>query len=94
VSRLSGSSVVALAVAAFLASLSLVAWRQARALEELIVLDSLRQEVVLAHAERAALLQSIQHLEGRIRIAQIARERLGMIQPPDSDIVFLDPEEQ
>ncbi len=90
--RLSGSSFVALAVAAFLASLSVVAWRQARAMEELVRLDEYRQERALALSQRTELMRRIQELESRSRITAAARGRLGMIQPHDSSIVIMDTE--
>lgn len=88
-SRMSGPSRVALAVAFLLASLSLVAWRQSRAFETLATLDELRRETSLARAERAELVRRIRHLESRGRVVPAARERLGMHLPDASEIVYL-----
>ena len=89
-SRMGGPSWVALAVACFLASLSLVAWRQSRAFETLEVLDELRRETTLARAERAELARRVRTLESRARVVPAARERLGMHLPDASEIVYLE----
>lgn len=88
-SRVSGPSFVALAVAALLAALSLVAWRQSRALEALAELDHVRRETALVMAERLELQRRIRHLESRPRVVSEARERLGMHTPDASEIVIL-----
>jgi cell division protein FtsL len=82
---------VALAAALLLASLSLVTWRQARALEELAELDRLRREISLLEAERTDLETRIQALESRGRVVPAATERLGMHRPNDAsgEIVLL-----
>ena len=85
----SGTSRVALAVAALLASLSLVAWRQSRALETLAELDRVRREKTLASVEVEELRARIHHLESRSRMVPVARERLGMKMPDASQIVYL-----
>ena len=76
--RLAGSSLVALAVAAFLASLSLVTWRQARALQVLEWNDQLQREQSLARAEGEELRRRIHVLESRGRVVREAEGRLGM----------------
>lgn len=76
--RLPGYSVVVLAVAALLVALSLVTWRQARALETMAEADSVRREQALARAEGEELARRIQVLESRGRVVPAARERLGM----------------
>ncbi len=86
---LTGATRAALAVAALLASLSLVAWRQARALEALAALDGVRQARVLAVAEKAELERRIQYLESRGRVVPAARSRLGMHTPDASEMVIL-----
>ncbi len=87
--RLAGTSMVALAFAALLASLSLVAWRQARALESLERLDTARRELTLSRAELADLESRVRILESRGRVVPEARERLGMRMPHASQIVIL-----
>lgn len=86
---LSGTSRVALAVAALLASLSLVAWRQGQALETLAELDRVRRDRTLASVEAEELRARIQHLESRSRMVPVARERLGMEMPAASRIIYL-----
>lgn len=87
--RFGGPTRVAIAVAVFLGALSLVAWRQSRALETLATLDRLRQEVALARAERAELQRRARHLESRGRVVPEARARLDMHLPGASEIVYL-----
>lgn len=87
--RLSGTSLTALAVALLLAALSLVTWRQARALEALAELDAAQREISLVEADRAELQRRIQVLESRSRVVRDARERLGMRTPHAEEIVLL-----
>lgn len=88
-SRLSTPSLVALAFAALLASLSLVTWRQGRALDALEALDTVRRERSLAEADRVEIQRRIQVLESRSWVAPEARRRLGMHNPVGSEIVYL-----
>ena len=90
---LAGTSVVALAVAAFLASLSLVSWRQREALATMEVLDSLRQERTLEKGNLEELTGRILRLESWGRIVAEAERRLGMRRAGSSDIVYLPREE-
>lgn len=83
---------VALAVALLLSALSLVAWRQSRALEALAELDRVRREASLEGAEREELLRRIRYLESRGRVVRDAQERLGLHLPDDSEMVFLEGE--
>ncbi len=87
--RLSGPSRTALAMAALLIALSLVTWRQARAREALVELDTLRREISLVQAENGELERRIAHLESRGRVVAAARERLGMHTPTAREIVLL-----
>lgn len=87
---LSAPGLTALAVAILLASLSLVTWRQARALETLAELDAVRQEHALARAERVELQRTIQYLESRGRVVPEARERLGMHLPRGNELELLE----
>jgi len=89
VSRVGGPSRAALAVAILLAALSLVTWRQSRALDTLATLEELRRETSLARAERTELLRRIRLLESRGRVVPAAREELGMHLPDASEIVYL-----
>ncbi len=88
-SRLSTPLRAALSVAALLASLSFVAWRQGRALQELTELERIRNEISLARAEQAALVRRIQYLESRGRVVPEAAERLGLHNPVASEQVLL-----
>ncbi len=90
--RLTGTSRVALAVAAFLASLSLVAWRQARALETLETLDQVRRELEASVAERGELQRQARYLESWGRVRAEARDRLNMKVPSGAEIVILETE--
>jgi len=82
-------SLVAIAVAAFLGSLSLVAWRQVRALEVLEELEAIRNEEALAAAELTDLESRVRYLESFGRVVPEARERLGMHLPGGSEMVIL-----
>lgn len=83
---------VALGVALLLSALSMVAWRQGRALEALAELDRVRREASLEGAEREELLRHIRHLESRGRVVRDAEERLDLRLPDDSEMVFLEGE--
>jgi hypothetical protein len=90
-----GSLALALAFAALLASLSLVVWRQSRALESLRALERVRRELALAEGEHFELSRTIQYLESRGRVEPYARERLGLHVPTGSDelvLLQIDPE--
>jgi len=89
VTRLAGTSLVATAVAMLLASLSFVAWRQARAIEALEQLDDLRREVTLGEAEETDLVRRVHFLESRGRVGPEAERRLGMRLPEAGEIVIL-----
>jgi cell division protein FtsL len=86
---LAGTSLVALAVAALLASLSLVSWRQRQALDTLEHLDDLRQECAMEAANLEELEGRIRRLESRGRVVSEAEARLGMRRAVSSDIVIL-----
>ena len=85
---LAGTSLVALAVAAFLASLSLVTWRQRQALDTLELLEELKQECALELSNRDELEGRIRYLESWGRVASEAEEWLGMRKAVSSDIVL------
>lgn len=82
-----GKSVVTFAV--FVASLGVVLWRQSRAFEAHVVLDELRRQVAVAHAERVELERLIQVRESRTHIVPAAMARLGMHMPDASEQVIL-----
>jgi cell division protein FtsL len=71
------------------AALSLVVWRQSRALEELRGLDAARSERTILQAERAELQREIHRLESRGRVLAVAGDRLGLRVPAAHEIVFL-----
>jgi hypothetical protein len=87
--RGTGAIRMGIACALLYGSLSLVVWRQSRALEELRGLDAARAERALLQAERSELQRSIQRLESRGRIVAVAGERFGLRTPARSEIVFL-----
>jgi cell division protein FtsL len=80
---------LALAYAALLLSLSLVVWRQSRALEVQGELDRMRMERAIAEATRSELTRRIEHLESRARVVQEAGARLKMRVPGREEIVIL-----
>lgn len=80
---------MALLFAAFLASLSLVVWRQSRALEVLRSIDATRRERAVVEARRTGLVRRLDGLESRARIARVAEERFGMRVPHGDEIMLL-----
>jgi cell division protein FtsL len=80
---------VALAVAAFLASLSLVSIRQREALDTLRDVDSLREEMAIEVGTKEELENRIRTLETRSRVVREAEERLGMRAALDSEVIRL-----
>ncbi|HEX7049162.1 MAG TPA: hypothetical protein VF188_03035 [Longimicrobiales bacterium] len=80
---------MALALAALLGSLSLVVWRQSRALEKLRALEEVRDARAILEAERSELVDRIRRLESRGRVVAVAGERLGMHVPSGSEMVIL-----
>lgn len=87
--RGNGAIRLGVAFALLFSSLSLVVWRQSRALEELRSLEEARAERALLQAERSSLQREIQHLESRPRVLEVAAERLGMRLPVHTEIVVL-----
>jgi len=78
-----------LAFALLLGSLSLVVWRQSRALESLRALEVIRGELTLLEGERSYLETQIQRLESRAWVIEAAEEVLGLVMPAGSEIVVL-----
>ena len=74
-------SVHRLAMAALLASLSVVAWRQGRAYDVQQELEALRTERSLALSNQAQLKRDIRALQSRERVVQVAGELLGLRRP-------------
>ena len=90
-----GRIVFVFSIVLFFGALSMgVTWRQSRALETQIALDSLRQELSVSEAERVELEQDIQVLSSRQRIVPEARDRLGMHPPSGDELVLLLPDER
>lgn len=87
--RHEGTLRVALAFSALLGSLSLVIWRQSRALELLRELDALRTERAVAESNRSRLNERIQHLESRARVLEEASARWGMRVPASGEALVL-----
>jgi cell division protein FtsL len=79
----------ALLFAALLGSLTLVVWRQSRALAELRELEGVRRERVLEEARRSALQRRLEQLESRARVSEAAHEQFGMRLPTGAEIVIL-----
>jgi cell division protein FtsL len=72
-----------------LGSLTLVVWRQSRALEMQRSLEAVRRERVVEEARRTALLRRVEQLESRTRVSEAAGARLGMRLPAGTEIVIL-----
>lgn len=80
---------LALLSAALLGSLSLVVWRQSRALELLRDLDRTRMSGAIAEAQRSDLSRRVEYLESRARVVREAGARLGLRVPSADEIVIL-----
>ena len=80
---------IALLFALLLGSLTLVVWRQSRALAVLRELDAVRRERVVEEARRAELARRIEQLESRARVSGVAQSRFGMRLPSGDEIVIL-----
>jgi cell division protein FtsL len=87
----SGAGAIRMGVACALlfASLSLVVWRQGRALDALRGLDAARSQRAQSQSERAQLEREIQQLESLPRVLSVATTRLGMHVPSVDQIVIL-----
>jgi cell division protein FtsL len=72
---------MALAIALVLTSLSVVAWRQGRALGILSELDRIQSDIGAARSEARELEREIRVLQSRARIVADAADRLGLRQP-------------
>lgn len=72
-----------------LASLSVVVWRQTRGVALQREIRALQAERAIAESERLRLSTRIQSLQSRARIVRVARERLEMRLPADSQVVLL-----
>lgn len=72
-----------------LGSLTLVVWRQSRALEMQRALEAVRRERVVEESRLSALLRRVEELESRTRVSEAARSRLGMRLPSGNEIVIL-----
>lgn len=84
-----GTIRLALAFAALFASLTLVIWRQSRALETLRAVEAMRGDRVVAEAERGEITRRIQTLESRAHVVAAARDRLDMHVPSAHEIVIV-----
>ncbi len=73
----------ALAIAVLLASLSLVAWRQGRALGVLAELDAVRTDMGIAGSRVSELNREIRVLRSRAWIVENAGIRLNLFKPDD-----------
>jgi cell division protein FtsL len=87
--RTRGTLRFGIAAAALFAALSLVVWRQSRALEVLRSLDAARAERAALESERAQLQRSLDELASRPRVVLVAGERLGLRPPSAREIVIL-----
>jgi cell division protein FtsL len=88
-SRRAGVPAMVLGFLFVLGAAALVIWRQTKSVEMERRVRAVQEEQAIAEAERLALIKQIQTLSSRARITRVARERLGMHLPADSEIVFL-----
>lgn len=81
---------ITLLVLALLVAMSLVPWRQSRALEVLAELDRVERELALVRAEKHRFQAKVDRLESREHVQVEARDRLGLRMPEASEVVILD----
>jgi cell division protein FtsL len=72
-----------------LGSLTLVVWRQSRALEMQRALEAVRRERAVEESRRTALLRRVEQLESRSRVSAAAGSRFGMRLPAGDELVIL-----
>jgi cell division protein FtsL len=72
-----------------LGALSLVVWRQTRGAALQREIRGLEAERAIAESERLRTATRIQGLQSRARILRVARDRLGMHLPADSQVVLV-----
>jgi len=72
-----------------LGALSLTVWRQTRGVALQKEIRALEAERAIAESERMTLATRIQELRSRARILRVARDRLGMQLPADSQVVLV-----
>jgi cell division protein FtsL len=75
--------------AVLVAALGSVVWRQTVGRERFRELETVREEVAVAEAERDELTTRILELQRRDRIAGYAAQRLGMHVARDEEVVLL-----
>ncbi len=72
-----------------LGSLTVVVWRQSRALEMQRSLEAVRQARAVEESRRSSLLRLVEQLESRPRVSEAAASRLGMRLPSGEELVIL-----
>ena len=75
--------------ALLVAALASVVWRQTVGRDRFRELETVREEVAVAEAERDELTTRILELQRRDRIARYAEQRLGMHVARDEEVVLL-----
>ena len=75
--------------AVLVAAMASVVWRQTAGRERFRELETVREEVAVAQAERDELATHILELQRRDRIVRYAAERLGMHVARDEEVVLL-----
>ncbi|HEV2149235.1 MAG TPA: cell division protein FtsL, partial [Longimicrobiaceae bacterium] len=84
-----GPGRLVLLLALLLASLAVVVGRQTRGVALQREIRALESDRAVAETERLALQTRIQALQSRARVVRVARERLGMHLPADSEVVLV-----
>ena len=79
----------ALGVAALVAALTTVAWRQATARDTLTRLEQVELQLTLAADEREELTRHLSLIEGRRWVVREASERIGLRPATDRELVYL-----
>lgn len=86
--RRSAAGKAVLALAALLAALALVAWRQSTARETMAELDEVVRQLALAADERQELDRRVASVEKRSWVEAEVGRRLGLRPPRDGEVVI------
>lgn len=87
-SRAAGKGRVIVALVAYAAALTAVAWRQSTTRETMAELDGLSRELAVAADHREELAREVLGLEDRRWVVEEADRRLGLRPPSEEEVVI------
>ncbi len=86
--RKAGTGRVIVALVAYAAALTAVAWRQSTTRETMAEIDRLSRELVVAADHREELAREVLGLEDRRWVVEEANRRLGLRPPREEEVVI------